>query len=435
MTPARLKWIRSLLWIYVLLLIFEGALRKWILPGLASPLILVREPVTLLALYSAWPLLRKQLWRQWLQPLFVIGPLAFVLAITVGHGDLFTALYGLRVLVLQLPLIFVFASVFNREDVIRFSWVLLWLSIPMTLLLVLQSNQPDTHILNTAPGGIGTASLAGALGRSRPSGTFTFITGVVGFYSLAAASLLILLYNTRIRLLGRLVCIVGGIALVVALPVSISRSLLAGYIMVIVAVIAAQALNRAKLFPLFAGLLALALAIGIATTIPAFQDTSEAFMSRWENASGEQIDEVGNAGIAVGQIQGRVLPGFTEPFSKLTNLPILGYGIGMGSNVGVQRLGLQSFALGENGWDVIFGEMGPVLGLVFVIWRIALAMWILRFALQAAPLGNQIPLILSGCSFLTLINGQLSQPTGLGFLVFSTGLTLAAFNRNSTQLK
>jgi hypothetical protein len=431
MTTARLKQIRMLLWLYLWLLIFEGALRKWVLPGLANPLLLVRDPVALLALVWGWPLLRRRQWQQWLQPLFVIGPLSFLFAITVGHGDLFTAFYGARVLVLQLPLIFVFASVFDREDVIRLAWLMLWLSIPMTVLLVLQSNQPDTNILNVGSGGIGTASFSGAMDRSRPSATFSFITGVVAFYSLAAASLFIVLYNSRIRQGGRLICIVAGVALVVALPVSISRSMLAGYIMVVVAAVTAMALARAKLWPLFVGLLALALAIAIATTIPAFQDTSEAFLARWETAgasSGDDRSEVGDLGIAAGQIQGRVLPGFTTPFEHLANVPILGYGVGMGSNVGAQRLGNIPMVLGEGGWEVSFGELGLVLGLAFVIWRIALAIWILRLALLAATRGNQLPLILAGASFLTLMQGQLSQPTGLGFIVVTSGFTLAAFN-------
>lgn len=50
MTPSRRKSLRKLLWLYFWLLIFEGALRKWILPGLSSPLLLVRDPVALLAL-------------------------------------------------------------------------------------------------------------------------------------------------------------------------------------------------------------------------------------------------------------------------------------------------------------------------------------------------------------------------------------------------
>jgi hypothetical protein len=434
MKPAKLKQIRNLLWLYFWLLILEGALRKWLLPGLANPLLLVREPVALLAVIWAWPLLRKRRWQQWLKPLFIIGPLAFVFAITVGHGDIFTALYGMRVIVLQLPLIFVYAAVFQRDDVIKTAWIMVLLSIPMTLLLVLQSNQSDSHFLNVGAGGLGSASFTGALGRSRPSGTFSFITGVVSFYSLAASSLFILLYNVPIRLMGRIICIVAGIALVVALPVSISRSLLAGYIMVAVALIAALTISRTKLLSLLVGLVALSLAIGLATMIPAFQDTSEAFVARWDDAgsaSGQDRTEVGDLGVAAGQIEGRVLPGFIHPFEKLARTPMLGYGIGMGSNVAAQRLGLRAFALGEGGWDVNIGELGQLLGLSFVIWRISLSIWILRLSLQAASRGNQLPLILLGASFLQLMHGQFSQPTALGFVAFSAGLTLAACNTHS----
>jgi hypothetical protein len=432
MRSARLKRIRQLLLLYFWLLIFEGALRKWVLPGLANPLLLVRDPVALLALWWGWPLLRQRRWQFWLQPLMVIGPIAFLLAITVGHGDIPTALYGARILVLQLPLIFLYAAAFDRNDVIRFAWVMLWLSIPMTVLLAAQSSLPNSHILNVASGGEGTAAFQGALGRSRPPGVFTFISGVVSFYSLAAASLFNLLYGTSLRLRGRVFCAVAGIALVVALPVSISRSLLAGYLMVLVALLVSLVLTRTRILPLISGLLAMAIAIAIATSIPAFQDTSAAFVARWEGAGGVDREEVGDLGIASFQLQNRVLPGFTTPLAGLDRLPFFGYGIGMGTNVGSRRLtGESRFLLGEGGWDTSLGELGLVLGLAFVIWRVALTLWIMRLAFQAAVRGNRLPLILAGSSLLTVMIGQLSQPTGLGFLVLSAGLTLAALNPGS----
>lgn len=436
MTTARFHQIRKLLWLYFFLLVFEGALRKWVLPGLNTPLLLIRDPVALLALYWAWPLLRNRKWNQWLQPLFVIGLLGFLFAISVGHGDIFTALYGLRVFVIQLPLIFVIATVFNSKDVIRLAWIMLLMSIPMTILIVLQSNQPDSHILNIGSGGANTASFQGVLGRSRPSGTFSFITGLVSFYSLALASLLIILYNCRISIVGRIVCILAGIAMVVALPVSISRSLLAGYLMVIVAAVVTLVLARAKLWPLFVSLISLALAISIATTIPAFQETSEAFIHRWETAgttSEDERAEVGDVGIASGQLQARILPGFTTPFQHLATVPILGHGIGIGSNVGAQRLGTSNFILGEGAWEVSIGELGSVLGLVFVFWRILLAMSILRMALQAVIHGNQLPLILCGASLLPVLQNQIAQPTGLGFIVVLGGFTLAACNTDYSK--
>ena len=432
MKRASRRRLRQLLWLYFWLLIFEGALRKWVVPGLSNPLLLVRDPIAFLALWWGWPLLRQRRLQIWLQPLMLFGSLGGLLAVTVGHGDLFTALYGARVFLLQMPLIFLFAAVFDRRDVIRFAWALLWLSIPMTVLLAIQSGLPDSHFLNVGPGGFGTAAFQGALGRSRPPGTFTFISGVVSFYSLAAASLFMVIYGSKVRQRGRLFCMVAGIALVVALPVSISRSLLAAYLLVLVSLIVTLLISRVRILPLVSGLFAVLIAFGLATTLPVFQDTSVAFLARWEGAgaaSGSDREEVGDVGIATNQLQNRVLPGFTQPFSDLDRIPLLGNGIGMGSNVGAQRLGDgKGFLLGEGGWEVSIGELGPVLGLPFILWRVALAFWILRLALLATSRGNRLPLILVGASFLDVMTSQLSQPTGLGFMVLSGGLTLAACN-------
>ncbi len=424
--------IRQLLWIYFWLLIFEGALRKWILPGLSNPLLLVRDPVALLALWWGLPLLNQCRWRPWLQSLFVIGLTSFVLAITVGHGDIPTAAFGARVLLLQLPLIFLYASVFDRSDVIRFAWALALLSLPMTILLVGQSNLPSTHILNVAPGGVDSAVFSGALDRFRPPGVFSFITGVSFFYSLAASALFLLLYDTNLLRRGRLICLLVAIALVVALPVSISRSLFAGYLQVVLATISALILSRGSSTRLITGLIGLVLGLSIAVNIPAFQDTSDAFVARWEQAAiSENSDDARLAG-GLAIFQSRVLGGFTQPLSTLDNVRFLGYGIGIGSNVGAQRIGgAMEFLVGEDGWESTLGEMGVPLGLAFLAWRVALAFSMLKQALQSALQGNRLPLILAGSSLLPLVNGQIGQPTNLGFILFSAGLTLAACNAGS----
>ena len=430
MSPARLKRLRQLLWLYFWLLIFEGALRRWLLPGLATPLLLVRDPIALLAVIWAWPLISKRPWLAWLQPLLWIAPIAFLLAITAGHRDIPTALYGARILLLQLPLIFVFAAVFNRADVIRFAWVTLWLSIPMALLIAAQSNLPETHLLNVGVGGVGTAVFDGAAGRFRPPGTFSFINGVSLFFTLATASLFEVLYGAPIRQRGRLFCTVAGIALVMAIPVSISRSLLAGYIQVIAALIAALLLSRSRILPLLSGLAAILVAIVIATATPAFQQTADAFITRWELAAAAEADTTDTAfSSGVGIFQTRVLAGFLNPLANMASAPTLGLGIGIGTNVGSHLLsGELTFLVGEGAWGVTLAELGLPLGLSFLIWRLALAVWILRLSLRAAVQGNRLPLILAGSSFPVVLGGQLGQPTGLGFLVLSAGLTLAACN-------
>src|ERR1700760_4545945 len=39
--------VRSLIWTYFVLLIIEGALRKWVVPQLSNPLLVIRDPVAL----------------------------------------------------------------------------------------------------------------------------------------------------------------------------------------------------------------------------------------------------------------------------------------------------------------------------------------------------------------------------------------------------
>jgi len=430
MNPARRRRLRQLLWLYFWLLIFEGALRKWFLPGLSGPLLLVRDPIALLAVWWGWPFL-SSLQRLWIQPLMLIGTAAIALAITLGHGDIPTALYGSRVLMLQLPLIFVYAAVFDRADVIRFGWAFLCLAIPMTVLIATQSSLPDTHFLNVGPGGEGTAAFQGAEGRSRPPGTFSFISGVGSFFSLSLASLFIILYDTRLNLRGRVFCALVGVALVVAVPVSVSRSLLASYIIVLLALILALVLSRTRLTSLFAGLLAVAIAVGVASTLPVFQDSSKAFVSRWSqagSASGVDREEAGDLGVASNQIQGRFLPGFSTPFSRIDGTPFLGYGIGLGSNFGATRVtGKVGFLMGEGGWDRDIGELG-LLGLILILWKVALTLWMVQISLRAATMGNRVPLVLMGVALLPVLAGQLSQPTALGFTVLSGGLTLASLN-------
>ena len=46
--------IKKAIWFYIFLLIFEGALRKWVLPGMSNILLLAREPVAIYILALAF---------------------------------------------------------------------------------------------------------------------------------------------------------------------------------------------------------------------------------------------------------------------------------------------------------------------------------------------------------------------------------------------
>jgi hypothetical protein len=179
--------IQLLLWTYFWLLIFEGALRKWVVPDLSNVLLVARDPVALLAIWYGWPYLVRGAVRNWILGLAVIGGLGFLLAMLAGHRDFITAAYGTRILVLHFPMIFLFGLVFTRDDVWKFARAVLILAIPMTVLIAFQYSLPSSHFVNIAPGGEGTAGFSGAMGKMRPPGTFSFITGLSSFYGLAAA--------------------------------------------------------------------------------------------------------------------------------------------------------------------------------------------------------------------------------------------------------
>jgi hypothetical protein len=158
---TRERKIQLLLWGYFWLLIFEGALRKWILPELSDPLLLARDPICIAAIVLGWPYLMHGVNQICIVTLYAIAGLAMVFAMLFGHKDWFTALFGARIMLLHFPLIFLYGAVFNLDDAWKFAKALLLLSIPMTVLIAFQFSLPQDHIINIAPGGEGSAGFVG----------------------------------------------------------------------------------------------------------------------------------------------------------------------------------------------------------------------------------------------------------------------------------
>ena len=71
-------------------------------------------------------------------------------------------------------------------------------------------------------------------------------------------------------------------------------------------------------------------------------------------------------------------------------------------------------------------ETGPILGVAFLLWRTLLTVQLGRLSLGALWRGNLLPILLFSSGFVLLLNGQLGQPTTLGFAAFLNGLCLAA---------
>ena len=135
---ATLQNIRRLIYLYLFLLIIEGALRKWIVPQFSNPLLLVRDPVVLAIYLLAW---RAHIFPRnaFISSLATIGILSWIVSIFVldpyvpMSRILLVTAYGFRSNFLHFPLIFIFASVFGADDVRKIGWWILLGMIPMSL--------------------------------------------------------------------------------------------------------------------------------------------------------------------------------------------------------------------------------------------------------------------------------------------------------------
>ena len=106
------------IYVYIFLLIFEGALRKWVLTGLAGPLLLVRDPIALwMVIYAQYKRLVPP--SPYLLGMVIIGTLGIITAMIFGHGNIFVAIYGARILLIHFPVIFVMGNVLTRDELIK----------------------------------------------------------------------------------------------------------------------------------------------------------------------------------------------------------------------------------------------------------------------------------------------------------------------------
>ncbi|WP_237708942.1 hypothetical protein [Gillisia marina] len=176
-----LRSLKRAIWLYFFLLIFEGALRKWVLPGLSEPLLIVRDPVAIWILYKS---IISGLWKPngYVLSIYAVSILALVLALFIGHGNILVAIYGLRITLIHFPLIFIIGMVFNREDVLKMGKAVLWLCIGMTILVAIQFYSPQSAWVNLGIGGdLEGSGFGGAAGFFRVPGTFSFTNGLAFF--------------------------------------------------------------------------------------------------------------------------------------------------------------------------------------------------------------------------------------------------------------
>lgn len=425
-----LRTLKRFIWIYFWLLIFEGALRKWFLPFLSAPLLIIRDPLAVL-IYLQAIRCRRFPSNGLMMACFALTAGFILLAIVqimsgVGGGILVAA-YGLRTDFLHLPLMFIIPAAFTYVDVVKLGkWVLV-VSVAMAALMIVQYSSSPSAWVNAATK-VDAQQLAFVGEKIRPPGTFSFITGAGHFFVLATAFLLYG-FGERVRVYSPL--LLGGALLAVAAvqPVSGSRTLVLSCALVFLGAIAFGVLNpsRAPRILIITTLLfAVALALTLSST---FREAVGSFVMRWDQANA-------SAGGAREGLLVRFTGWFTEPFSHLNEAGIIGKGLGMGTNAGSAIMtGALVILLAESEWTRVVLEVGPVLGFLYLAYRIWVGGLIALHAWRAARQQQLLPWLLAFAACLAVVSEPLSQPTNLGFMVFTAGLCLASIRNEPHQIR
>ena len=415
---------RNLIWLYIILWLIEGGLRRWFLPSLAAPLLLVRDPIAI-AIYG--PALANNIFPKngLMVAAGLLAFLSFVNAMVLGHGNAFVALYGVRCDFLHVPLMFIMGRVLRQKDLIALSKVAVWVAVPYTALLVMQFYSPQDAWVNRGVGGnMEGAGFDGALDRYRPPGTFSFITGPAQLYPLFTACWFALLLARQLPIWTM---VASGASILVTLPVSVSRTLFLSVAIVAITGVAAMFVGGRFSFKLVIQFAVAAVVVALlASHSVVFKDGMEAFGARWEGATTNQ-------GGFQEAIVDRML---NDLFGAFGGVRDTGFGTGFSTVVGQQLVTQHTgFGASEAEWGRLLYDNGFILGSMLICFRIALSLAIVFAAIRAWKRRSPLGLIFCSACFLIVLNGQWGQTTTLGSSVIGGGLALAAANHYKKTAK
>lgn len=416
------------IWLYFLLLIFEGALRKWFLTALATPLLIIRDPLALYLLFSAYRfnLFPKQ---RLISVMLWIGIVSVFTAVFFGHGNLYVALFGARILLIQFPMLFLIGRIFDRNDVIQMGKIILWFSIPMAILMTLQFYSPQSAWVNRGVGGdLEGAGFGEVNGYFRPPGTFSFTSGLTSFFGLVAG--FVFYFWLYPKLVNRYLLFAATVALIVAIPTSISRTLFFQVVLSLLFFLWAKS-NRSGILKNIVQIgIGFSLLFILSLSVNVLNTQIETFVSRFTDAN--EI-EGGLEGVFIDRFLGGMVGAITNIDDSHA---VFGKGIGIGTNVGAQLLsGGTTFLVSEVEWGRIIGESGMLFGMFIILVRISMTITISIQSFKFLRKGDALPWMLLSFGFVNLLQAQWAQPTNLGFYVLIGGLIIASFRNSPETIK
>lgn len=414
--------LKKLFWAYFLLLFFEGALRKWILPQLSAPLLLVRDPIALLIIWEAY---RTHKWpKQWttVTSLLAIGIVTLAaVQLVVGENPWFAAVYGLRTYILPFPVAFIMGENLDKDDLHKFGQWLIWAILPLTALEVAQYIAPPFSPLNIGAYE-GTVQIAYAAGHVRASSTFSYVTGPMLYLPLVAAFLFYA--SATLGFAKQWLIWAAGAALVLAIPITGSRTVVYELAATLLCVGIGALLGVSHFGNSIKMILGVMFVAYLVSYLPIFSESMQTMNDRFSEASSYE------GGTTESTFLARIVgPSVNALQSNFDDRNWLGVGLGYGASAVANLLTGSQFGLaGEDELSRILTEFGLPCGLLFAMFRWGLLLILTFKALARAREHHPLAWLLVPVMISTLGFGIMEQPTEQGFIVVVVAFILAGTN-------
>jgi hypothetical protein len=433
---ALFQWER-MIWTVLFLVVFEGALRKWILPGFQAQIYLLKD-LMLLCAYVGF--LNSGVMRgSQIKALNGLRTLAMLTAaycllqlLNPYSPSLLLSIVGLKNYLLYMPLAFIVPYLFSTEaDLENKLRLYAIVMIPFAAFGVVQFLFPPDHwingYLNFDDENLRAASLFGSEGleKARTTGTFSYIGGFVTFLTVMFYLGIGLTAAKGWRFKGNLGPLALTIVTLAAMFTTGSRTPIYGLIVTIPVVICiwgySGAISTKHVVRVGFGLV-----LGIVIVQFMVPDAIEAYQFRAATAHDSTT---------------RLLSPFAEWFSALLETPISGLGMGSNAASAVSVMGTATYWwLDGNVFEVetarILQELGLPGFVLIYLTRVWLVVQSIRLAMRFrtrlyTAMSGVIALFFIQSLYLFVVN----NPTAGIYYWFSAGLVFAMYRLEVGQLK
>lgn len=361
-------------------IMFTGAVRKWMFPGVSILYLLQDVPIAFAYLYALWTgLFNRNYLMLCTLLLSVLLILQALLQIVVSDLSIVVAVIGLHNYLFYLPMLFVFPlclTVKYRKD---FVWWNMMASIPMCFLAIAQSVLPKQSFINRTSEGDMAFGLPGA-DVARVSGTFNF-TVFYGIWVALAVALCMgewLLPKERRAVKSQWLLIVCTVAVNICHLVSASRSAIAlAGAAIVGALVAAVVLGSTRAILAIGGICIL-LPVAASLTYLVSPDEFNIVEERFTGSNYVEGSE------------DRLLGGLIG-FATIPKFSLIGAGIGMGvdaAHVGNANTYNFTYELSEGDTIRNVMELGTPVGLTWDLTRIGFLIGMVFFSARIVRNGS-----------------------------------------------